>query len=68
MSARQKGTPANRFRDAQRYSVRLSGVTVPRELVTAARAAAEAAGVTLSAYVRAALQAALDGTQGKSPA
>jgi hypothetical protein len=57
VSARQRGTPAFSLREAARGSVRLSGVTVPRALWEAVRAAAGKEHGAASAAVREALAA-----------
>lgn len=63
MTRYAKGTLADVFerepnprRDAARRSPRLSGVTVPRELLAAVKAEAERQGLSLSAAVQAALR------------
>jgi predicted nucleic acid-binding Zn ribbon protein len=55
MTKRQKGRAAYSLPDAQRRRVRLSGATVAREVVEAARAAAAAEGMSLSRYIEEAL-------------
>lgn len=49
-------TRPNPRRDAARLSPRLSGVTVPRELLTQVRQQAEARGISVSAAVAEALR------------
>lgn len=57
MTARQRGTRWHSTPDAARHSVRLSGVTVPREVLEAVRLVAGPQRGALSAAVGEALRA-----------
>jgi hypothetical protein len=63
MTARQRGTRWHSTLDAARHSVRLSGVTVPRDVLEAVRLVAGSRRGALSAAVADALRAWLAAQQ-----